>query len=112
MAAESKKEEEKLVTFLNQGKRHFDWGLDDKKQAIRQSPGEAKALNADQAKIAARYPKELVDISKLPGVIDTSALKADNAKLKAEKEALLKQLAALTPKADSKPEPKKEEKAA
>lgn len=84
--------EAKSVTLLNRGKRHFDL------PGGRVSPNETVACTADDAaKLTKMYPRELLDISKLP-VRGTNAeaekLKKDNAALADENAKLKEQLAA------------------
>lgn len=103
------------VTLLNKGQRHFDLGYEqlvgedgkpqfyedgkpipDKDKPRKYAPNNTITLPAKEgAKLAAKYPKELVDLSKIPGAVDVGALKGEAAKLKAENEALKAQLAAL-----------------
>lgn len=86
------KPEPKTVTLLNRGKRHFD--LPDG----RVSPNETVACTAsDAAKLTAWYPRELMDISKMPvkGTnADAEKLKKANADLADENAKLKEQLAA------------------
>lgn len=99
------------VTLLNRGKRHFDFGkgADGKVRVL--APGAMLSFSLEEAAKLSGY-KELVDISKLPGQVDTEALKADNAKLLAEKKELEAKLASLTPSDTKKGKGKTEESAA
>lgn len=104
--AEEKKEGS--VTFLNRGLRHYDLGFKDGKPC-RHAPGTTMVYTAEEARRAAGY-RDLVDITKLPGQVDTGKIKAENAKLQDENSRLRAQLEALTPKtedASSEQEPEK-----
>ena len=84
----------KIVTLMNRSKRHYDViGADGK--PTRHSPGFTQEYTLEQA--AQFDPREMVDLSKIPGGVDKEALRKENAALKAEAEALKKQLAALSP---------------
>lgn len=108
MADEKKdKVTEGSVTLLNRGKRHFEIALDAAGKPIRHAPGVAMVYSAADAKRASAY-KELVDLSKMPGAVDAKKLKADNTKLADENAKLKAQLEALAPK----PEKVKEKVAA
>ena len=108
--------EASTITLLNKSSRHFDLGYEqligedgtpqfqadgktpipDTTKPRKYAPNGTITLPLkDGLKLAKMYPKELVDLSKLPGAIDVGALKADAAKLKAENDALKAQLAAL-----------------
>lgn len=99
------------TTFLNRGKRHFDIGFHPDGKAKRHSPGTTMAYTAEEAKRHEGYA-DLIDISKIPGSIDTKRLASDNAKLLAENLALKEQLEALgeTKAADKEPKPEKSSK--
>lgn len=103
MAAEKKSDVS--VTLLNRGQRHFDVGVDSDGKPRRHAPGSTMVYSAEEAKKMQGY-RDIVDLSKLPGAVDTRQLQADNAKLLAESIALKAQLEALQPK---KKEAKKEE---
>lgn len=93
--------DDKGITLLNRGQRHFDLGAGADKKPLRHSPGATHSYSAEEgAKLAKMYPKELVDISKLPGAVDSRQMKADLDKANAENAALKAQLAAL-PKASA-----------
>ncbi len=92
-------DEKKVVTLMNQSKRHFDTVNADGK-AVRHAPGRTEEYTLEQAKQF--DPRELVDLSKLPGSVDKEALRKENAGLKSENEALKAQIAALTPKDEPK----------
>ena len=94
-----KKDADGSVSYINKGQRHFDVRKDGK--AFRHSPNMVATYTAKEAEQLSGYPKEIFDISKLPGAVDTRALKADNAKLLADNAALKAQLEALTPKGDA-----------
>ena len=94
-----KKDADGSVSYINKGQRHFDVKKDGK--AFRHSPNMVATYTAKEAEQLSGYPKEIFDISKLPGAVDTRALKADNAKLLADNAALKAQLDALTPKGDA-----------
>lgn len=103
------------ITLLNKGARHFDLGYEqlvvDGKLQFREDnktpiPDDTKPRKyapngtvtlplAEGQRLAKMYPKELIDLSKLPGAVDVGALKADAAKLKAENEELKAKLASL-----------------
>lgn len=104
--AEEKKSEGSTA-LLNRGKRHFDVIAQGKPS--RHSPNATMVYTADEATKLSGYP-ELVDISKLPGQVDSRKLKADNEQLKKDKEALEAQLAALkAPKEEAPEAPEPEE---
>lgn len=88
------KKSDGTVTLLNRSKRHFDLGLGEDKQPRRHAPGTTMAYTAEEAAKMGAY-KDLVDISKLPGQVDTGKLKADNAKLAADNAKLQAQLDAM-----------------
>ena len=102
--ADEKKSEQKLISLLNRGKRHFD-GLDPEGKPRRHSPGEVHSYTAEGAKQLEGY-KELVDISKLPGSVDASKLADDNKSLNDENARLKAELAALGDKKDEKKDKK------
>jgi len=77
--SDDKKQEGGSVTFLNRGQRSFDLG-----NGRRHAPGATMAYTLDEAKRMEPYAKELVDITKLPGQVDSAKLKADNAGLLSE----------------------------
>ena len=85
-------DEKKTVTLLNRGLRHFV-GVNAEGKAIRQAPGTTAVYTEEQVK-SLGYA-DLVDISKLPGQVDTSKLKSENERLAAEKAALEAKVAAL-----------------
>lgn len=88
-------EKKEVITLLNRSKRHYDTvGADEK--AHRHAPGTTHEYTPEQA--AQFDPKEMIDLSKVPGSVDKEALRKENAALKAESEALKRQLAVLTPK--------------
>lgn len=91
--AEEKKESNEVV-FLNRGQRHYDLNPDAQGKVRRHSPGTTMLYSAEEAKKAAGY-FDLVDISKLPGQVDTNKLKAESAALHNENASLKAQLAAL-----------------
>lgn len=99
--------EEKSVdgsaTFLNRGKRHYDLAKGADGQVRRHAPGATMLYSADEVKQMSGY-SDLVDISKLPGQVDTGKLKAENARMLAENAALKAQLEALTPAPDAEAE--------
>jgi len=99
-------DEKKVVTLLNKSSRHFDT-LNADGKAIRHSPGRTEEYTLEQA--AQFDPRELVDLSKIPGSADKEDLRKENASLKAENAALKAQVAALTP-APAAPEPAQEPK--
>lgn len=91
--AEAKKAEGG-ITLLNRGQRKFDLSKGGKPEW--HMPGATHVYPAeDGAKLAVMYPRELADISKLPGAVDTTKLASDNAKLLADNEALKAQLASV-----------------
>jgi len=104
--SDDKKQEGGSVTFLNRGQRSFDLG-----NGRRHAPGATMAYTLDEAKRMEPYAKELVDITKLPGQVDSAKLKADNAGLLSENAALKAQLEALKPSDEGQkpeaPEPRK-----
>ena len=102
--SDDKKQEGGSVTFLNRGQRSFDLG-----NGRRHAPGATMAYTLEEAKRMEPYAKELVDITKLPGQVDSAKLKADNAKMLAENAALKAQLEALKPSEtkEEAPEPRK-----
>ena len=123
--------EASTITLLNKSSRHFDLGYEqligedgtpqfqadgktpipDTTKPRKYAPNGTITLPLkDGLKLAKMYPKELVDLSKLPGAIDVGALKADAAKLKAENDDLKRQLAAL-PKVEAASAPVAEEAA-
>jgi hypothetical protein len=89
MADEKK---EAPVTLLNRSKRIFDTIKNGRK--FRHGIGKLATYSAEEAKALVGYP-ELMDVSKIPGSADKAQLESDNAALKAEKEKLEKELAAL-----------------
>lgn len=103
----AEKEKEGSVTLLNRGQRHFDVGTGTDGKPRRHSPGTTFTYSADEAKRLSGY-RELVDISKLPGQVDTAKLKAENAKLLDENKRLREQLIALQAPKDE-PKPSKED---
>lgn len=84
------------ITFLNRGKRRFHIGFDADKKPVIHMPGFTMLYTAEQAEAHQGYA-DLIDISKLPGQVNTKQLESDNKRLLAEKESLEKQLAALQP---------------
>lgn len=92
--ADDKKKDDGVVTLLNRGKRHYDViGLDGK--PTRHAPGATMTYGKDEAEKLVGY-SDLIDITKLPGQVNARALRAENETLKAEKERLEKQIAAMT----------------
>lgn len=87
MADTEKKEEVKLVTLLNRSKRHFDTTGPDGR-AFRHAPGAMASYTEEQAAMLTGYSTEMIDITKLPGAVDTTKLKSENATLLAEKKRL------------------------
>lgn len=87
MADTEKKEEVKIVTLLNRSKRHFDT-LDANGKAFRHAPGAMASYTEEQAAMLTGYSTEMIDITKLPGAVDTTKLKSENATLLAEKKRL------------------------
>lgn len=80
------------VTLFNRGKRIFDTIKDGKK--FRHAIGSIATYAAKEAAALKGYA-DLVDVSKIPGSVDKAKLEADNAALKADKERLEKEIAAL-----------------
>lgn len=95
--AEVKTVEGATVTLLNKGQRSFDLPFVNGQPVGKHAPGTTHTYSAEQAARLAGYP-DLIDVTKVPGSVDTRALQSENATLKAEREALKAQLAALTPK--------------
>lgn len=93
------------VTLLNRGKRHYDFGKDAQGNERVLAPGAMMSFTAEDAAKLSGY-KELVDISKLPGQVDTTALKAENQRLQDEKAKLEAQLASLAPAPAEEPKAK------
>lgn len=110
--AETKEEkaEARTVSLFNRGPRTFDLGLsvgqDGKASPRRHLPGASHAYTPTEAAKMSTY-KDLVDLSKLPGQVDTKKLAGENAKLLAENASLKEQLAALAPKEEPVKDPKK-----
>ena len=114
MAAEKKEVE--VTVFLNKGLRHYDLGFGVDGKPRRHSPGQTMAYTAEEAARHSGYA-DLVDVAKMPGVVDVKQLKSENAQLADQNAKLKAQLAALEAKpakvkVEVKPEPKKEVKEA
>jgi len=100
----------KVVTLMNRSKRNFDT-INAEGKAIRHEPGRTEEYTLEQA--AQFDPREMTDLSKLPGSVDKEDLRKENVALKAENAALKAQVAALTPTpaapvAEAAPEPEPE----
>jgi hypothetical protein len=94
------KDDRPSITFLNRGSRTFDLGIGADGKPRLHIKGSTMVYTAVEADQHQGYP-DLVDISKLPGVVDQTAIKDENAKLAAENAELKKQLAGLTPPSDT-----------
>ncbi len=94
-----------MVTLMNRGRRVYDHGFDEKKKERKHWPGSVMTYTAEEAKKFEGY-KDLVDVSKLPGQVDVSAIKADNSSLKSENEKLKAELAALKTEEPKSKDPK------
>lgn len=108
--SDNSKKSDGTVTLLNRGQRSYDLANGADGKARRHGPGATMTYSAEEAKRMEGY-KELVDITKLPGQVDVTALKAENAKLLAENAGLKAQLEALqdtiaAPKKEDRHEPK------
>lgn len=94
------------VTLLNRSQRYFEIAIGPDKKPIRHAPGAAMVYSGQEAKLALGY-KDLVDLSKMPGAVDSRKLKAENNKLSDENSRLKAELAALSSSKTDAPEKEK-----
>ena len=103
MANEEKKKDAGSITLLNRGQRTFkhgfaknDDGTPNTSKPLDHAPGAPFTYSAEEgAKMLKMYPRELYDVSKLPGVVDSRQLEADKKALVGENAALKARLAEL-----------------